>query len=104
TDRALAIGRKIDVLRDHRQRLSRLRAGLLLPHGDLHRRSHIRWKIGGGTDDEGKDAIEERCRHPISIICEWAASSMIPSASTPFPPTRTTASRRPARSKTSPSA
>ena len=60
TDRAFAVSRQIDVLRDHRQRLRRLRARLLLPHGDFHRRAHIRWKIGGGPNDQRDHAVEKR--------------------------------------------
>jgi hypothetical protein len=58
-DRSLAVGRLINVLRDDRERLRGLGAGRFLAHRHFHRRSDVRWEIGGCLNDEREDAVEE---------------------------------------------
>ena len=108
-DRAFAVDGEVDVLRDDRQRLRRARAGRLGVERRLHRRAHVGRQIGRGPDDELEDAVEEGWQHTGSILSiievQWpSAPNAIRSASCRSPPTRTTASRPRARSRTSPSA
>jgi hypothetical protein len=68
TDRALAIGREVDVLRDDRQRLRGPRAFGFGDARHLHRGAHVWRQIGRGSDDELEDAVEEGRKHPVSIL------------------------------------
>ena len=58
-DRAFAVGRQIDVLRDDRQRLRRSGSRRLGDERVLHRRAHVGRQVGRGLHDELQDAFEE---------------------------------------------
>ena len=58
-DCALAVGGEIDVLRDDRERLRRLRAGRFRRAGLAHRHAHVWRQIGRGFHDEIEDRVEQ---------------------------------------------
>jgi hypothetical protein len=58
-DRAFAVGRQVDVLRDDRQRLRRSRGRRLGDERVLHRRAHVGRQVGRSLHDELQDAFEE---------------------------------------------